>query len=294
MTGPPLSPHQLARLLADELPPEEAEAIRRWLLEHADQRVDVDAALRHVKTRARRRSPWRIVAYAAAAVVVLAAGALVVRQQRDASTSIVYSTGVGERAAVDLADGSSVLLGPASRVAVRDREVELTGEALFTVVHDPARPFTVRAGDAVIRDIGTEFSVHYDSAEPVRVVVREGVVELRHASDSVTLRPGDVGVVALGGRVEASRGTATAVDLAWTRGQLVFRNAPLTELVADLRRWYGVEFRVIDSSLLRRHFTGSFAGEPADRVLEVIGLALGARVERRGDTAFVSSTPSNK
>jgi hypothetical protein len=29
----------------------------------------------------------------------------------------------------------------------------------------------------------------------------------------------------------------------------------------------------------------SFAGEPADRVLNIIGLTLGARVQRQGDTA---------
>ena len=61
----------------------------------------------------------------------------------------------------------------------------------------------------------------------------------------------------------------------------------MSELAADLRRWYGVELRVTDTSLLRRHFTGSFARESPDRIVDVIALALGAGVERRGDTAYI-------
>jgi transmembrane sensor len=82
--------------------------------------------------------------------------------------------------------------------------------------------------------------------------------------------------------------------MAWTLGRLVFRNASVAELSADLRRWYGVELRVTDSSLLNRHFTGSFGKEPANRVLDVIALALGAHVDRRGDTAYIRTTPLNR
>ena len=85
----------------------------------------------------------------------------------------------------------------------------------------------------------------------------------------------------------ASRGAATADDLAWTTGRLVFRDATVGELVADLRRWYGVELRVTDSALLKRHFTGSFANEPPSRVVDVIALALGARADRRGDSVYI-------
>lgn len=325
MTRPPLDWDKLGRYLAGESSPEEATAVRRWLDEHPsdaqmvaaldaatkhlaiDTPVDVEAALRQVKTRARAKSSTlsrfaafsgRFEAYATAAAILLVAGLYLSRRSTTESPPAAdthsYSTGVGKRDSVLLADGSRILLGPASRVVVRDREVELNGEAYFSVVHNAARPFTVRAGDAVIRDIGTEFSVHSDSAEPVRVVVHEGAVQLAHQTDSVTLMNGDIGVVGPSGRVEASRGAATADDLAWTRGRLVFRNASVAELAADLRRWYGVELRVTDSALLRRHFTGSFVSEPPDRVLDVIALALGARVERRGDTAFVRTAPPRR
>ena len=319
MTGPTLDWDKLGRYLAGESSPEEAAAMRRWLEDHPSDAsviaaldaaarsvrpapaVDVEAALRKVKTRMHEAPPsaipWRRYgALAAAAVVLLVAGVVVTRRtplSRPAAVAArTYTTRVGERRDYLLSDGTQVTLGPASRLIVRGRTGELFGEAYFSVAHDPARPFVVRAGDAMIRDIGTEYSVHNDPGEAVRVVVSQGAVQLTRGRDSVMLVRGDVGIVEENGRVAASRGAATDDDLAWTLGRLVFKNAPVPELEADLRRWYGVELRVTDSALLRRHFTGSFTKEPASRVVDVIALAFGARVERHGDTAFVRTGAS--
>ena len=58
----------------------------------------------------------------------------------------------------------------------------------------------------------------------------------------------------------------------------MFRNAPISEVAADLRRWYGVELRVTDSALLKRHYTGVFGSESPNRVVERIALSLGADI----------------
>ena len=115
----------------------------------------------------------RFAGFAAAAAVLLAAGLIFGRRTTDEPPQVAtrtYSTGVGQRDSVTLDDGSSVMMGPATRIVVTGREVSLVGEAFFTVTHDETRPFTVYAGDIGIRDLGTEFSVHNDPAEPVRVV----------------------------------------------------------------------------------------------------------------------------
>jgi transmembrane sensor len=306
MNRPSADWDKLARHVAGELSPAESAEMRKWLdanpadaraieaLEKATKQmspsapVDVEAALRKVKARLRPATPWRMyAALAAAAAVVVVVGRWTMSDPAGTATAPrTYATAVGARDSVVLTDGSRILLGPASQVTVNGRDVALTGEAFFVVTHDAKRPFVVRTGGTVIRDIGTEFSVHSDGQD-VRVVVSEGAVQLGHPTDSVLLSRGDVGVVESGGRVVASRGAATADDLAWTRGRLVFRNATVAELGADLRRWYGVELRVTDSALLNRHFTGSFVDEPPSRVVDVIALALGARAERRGDTVYI-------
>ena len=170
-----------------------------------------------------------------------------------------------------------------------NREVTIIGEAYFDVTHDDARPFVVRAGSASIRDVGTRFVVRSDDTDGIFVAVTEGIVALTSTGDSATgeviLQAGDRSRVRPSGKTTTRRGDAGPDDLAWMRGSLVFREAPITEVIASLRRWYGIELRVTDATLGSRHITATFSGETRERVLEVIALALGADVERRGDTA---------
>lgn len=254
----------------------------------------------------RTASSWRLVsALAAAAVVIVAARALLQRKV-DATGSAVSTTGartfataVGKRDSLALPDGGRVILGPASQLVMaagfgqRVREVELHGEAYFDVVHDTTRPFVVHVGNATVRDVGTSFFVRGDSGARIQVVVTSGSVLLESASlggAGATLHTGDVGVVQSSGEITTEHARSTAPYLAWMRDSLVFRDASLAVVSAELRRWYGVTLRATDSSLAQRHLTMTFAGDPIDRVLQVIGLTLGADVERHGDTAFVRST----
>jgi len=251
-------------------------------------------------------SAWRTPMLRAAAVVgVAAAGALAWRASHRAGASLgeagvrTYATGVGQRDSVRLPDGSRVVLGPASRLVVAAdygqpaRQVELRGEGWFDVRHDDAHTFTVRAGAATIRDVGTTFTVRTEDDARVRVAVSSGAVLLDAAGRSedagrgVVLHQGDVGVLRADGRALAQPGGATGDDEAWTRGRLVFREAPLDEVRTALRRWYGLELRAGDSVIASRHLTAAFDGEAPDRVVEVIALALGAHAERHGDTVTV-------
>jgi transmembrane sensor len=246
---------------------------------------------------------WRSPALRAAAVVLLLIGGALLLGRLNRAPSLspavaAYSTGVGERDSVRLPDGTRVLLGPASRLTVaggygeKTREVTLHGEAMFDVKHDDARPFTVIAGGARVRDIGTVFTVQSTPGAGVQVVVTQGAVALRAArsaqDDEMVLRQGERGVLAEGGSAPR-RAAATDDDLAWTRGELVFRDATLAQVAAELRRWYGITLRSDDPQVTERRLTASFEGEPRDQVLRVISLALGAEMTMRGDTAVLSA-----
>lgn len=277
--------------------------------------IDVEAALRRVSTRldetpvhaiaasrpsAARRSAWRSTLARAAAVVVLLLGAaaLVWRSAQDTQTpgattiaDGTFTAPVGAVDSVRLADGTRVLLAPGSRLTVRANDadyVELEGEALFDVAAAAAGRFTVHAGPAVIRDLGTTFSVRRDAAE-VRVVVTSGsvVLSVPAAADSAVLRAGDRAVLSPASQLSTERGAASRDDLAWTDGRLVFNNATLAQVAGELRRWYGIHLQFADSTLTARHFTASFHGEDVQRVLEVMALALDVEIERSSGTAIV-------
>jgi transmembrane sensor len=283
---------------------------------------DVEAALRAVRARmheargprvlpfpgarqdlARRRSTrWILGGVAAAAAIgALAVGLLRTRGgdglPRAVAAGSMVATAVGARDSVRLPDGTRVVLGPGSRLSVTPgfgsagREVGVEGMAYFVVGHESA-PFIVHAGPALVRDIGTAFVVRTDSAAGVRsvtVAVTEGLVELDPddaSASSVRLKAGERGIVHSDGRVAAGA-TATDADLAWTRGRLIFTDAPLSAVRGDLLRWYGVELRVADSALLARRVTATFEREPVDSVLRVIALALGGSVDRRDSVAVL-------
>jgi transmembrane sensor len=203
-----------------------------------------------------------------------------------------------------LADGSRVMLGPDTRLTVPadygsktaggSRTVELHGDAYFDVRHDATQPFMVRVASAVIEDIGTTFTVESDDADTTHVAVVTGSVRLRARNaaptSGVILQAGDRGAVDRSGRASVMRHSVRADDTAWMMGQVIFRDASLARVAAEIRRWYGVQLRVTDSSLLTQHLNTSFNGEPVDQVLKRIGLMLGVRVVRQGDTATLTST----
>ena len=285
--------------------------------------IDVEGALKQVKARrdaigkaplelrpARKPQPrpvWRVAVPALAASGLLAIGVLTFRSSKESAAPSVASavqprllaTGVGVRDSLTLPDGSRVILGPMSSIRISSRyeegvrEVEVAGDAWFDVAkRDGMKQFTVRAGSATIVDIGTRFAVQSDAADGVSVTVTEGSVSVaaanQPAAETVFLKAGDNALLQKDGTIRTRRGTATEDDLAWMSGRLVFRETPMTEVASAIHRWYGIDLRM-DSSLQSRRITATFTSETPDAMLDVLRLVLDADIQRRGDTAVVTS-----
>src|SRR4029077_7994780 len=116
-----------------------------------------------------------LLAAAAAIAAIAAGGALWWTTEMK-----VYNTALGEQRPLALADGSTVELNALSSIRVRftkgERRVDLfSGQALFNVTHNAARPFVVVAGATRVADVGTEFAVARSATSTIVTVV-EGVV----------------------------------------------------------------------------------------------------------------------
>lgn len=249
------------------------------------------------------RSRWRRAALSAAAAVVVVAGASMLwratrADQRGATVAQLpiaaeYRTVAGEVDTLRLSDGSTVVLGPSSTLALAGafgastRETTLDGQAFFDVVHDDARPFVVRTSGATLRDVGTSFDVRSHARDGTRVAVVTGAVDVtasrRNAGAPTVLHAGDRAEVREDGmRVE--RGAVTRDEPSWTRGVLEFRDAPLASVAEELQRWYGVKLVVTDSTIAERRLTATFQGSNADELGRVLAAVLGGTVTRTGDT----------
>ncbi|MFC6634785.1 FecR family protein [Microbulbifer taiwanensis] len=194
-----------------------------------------------------------------------------------------YITQIGETRTVTLADGSQVQLNTNSELQVAfSREVRRTqllrGEAYFDVVRQTARPFTVAAGKANIRVLGTEFNVERNP-DSTRVSVTGGVVAVSEAESAPGLQPESVKLVknqkvSVSGRGLGEVGRTSADEaLDWTRGVLVFEQTPLAEALEELNRYLKVP-AVADPSVRERRLSGTFELSDPDNTLKAIATAL--------------------
>jgi transmembrane sensor len=136
------------------------------------------------------------------------------------------------------------------------------GEAAFDVTHDPSRPLLLRTGDREVKVVGTEFNLRRREGRVV-LTVRRGLVEVRPA-EAPSAPPARVGAGQQLAHFETSgRATLGAVDpeeaFAWTAGRLVYRDAPLSEVAADLGRQFARPVRLADAQTAQIRFTGVLA-----------------------------------
>ena len=211
-------------------------------------------------------------------------------------------TAAGQRATLDLGDGTRVSLSPETRLRYAAdlgrghaiRELWVDGEATFAVHHDTARAFVVHTPYGSAEDLGTEFVVStYPEVSGMRLAVRQGRVAIRAPRDSggpqrnrradtlAILEPGDVARLSGAGPLELARGQDVEALFAGARGALVFTSTPLRDAIPRLERWYAIKVRVFDRAILTRRISGTFRAESATEALGIIAIALGGRAEWR-------------
>jgi transmembrane sensor len=219
-----------------------------------------------------RRRP-RLAAFAAAAVVLLAVAAVVLL--RGVNVGGTYTTGIGEQRTVQLSDGSTVELNARSTIEVHltEHQRDLTlveGQALFRVAKDKQRPFVVRAGDAQVRAVGTEFDIYKKQSATVVTVV-EGRVETYDNADS----SGSAAIVLSAGEqltvvphiVTKPTRTDTAVATAWVQKRLIFEETPLSDVAEEFNRYNRRPLTINDGDLEKLKISGVYSStDPASLI----------------------------
>jgi transmembrane sensor len=193
------------------------------------------------------------VASAAAVAIVVAVGvAIMTRPHVD-----IYETAIGEVRNLSLADGSTLVLNGATRLAVTysraAREVDIeTGEIFVTVGRDPARPFRVHAGGRIIEDIGTAFDVDMNGAQ-VDVAVSDGTVMISNPANgtepAVVINKGEAQTFTAERLIGPARALETQNVGTWRGGILSYDHSSLAWLVADLNRRFAGAIKIPDPTL---------------------------------------------
>lgn len=202
-------------------------------------------------------------------------------------------TPVGGQYELQLPDGTRVWLNaasslkyPASFSSLKQRSVELTGEAYFEVAKDKTKPFLVKSKGQEVEVLGTHFDVNaYPDEQSIRTTLIEGSVKL---NGQLTLKPGQQSVLNDGKFNVKEVNANDAAD--WKNGEFVFNNEPLTSILKKAARWYGVEIVYTNELARIPTFTGSVSrSENISSVLNMLEETSNVRFSIAGKQIRVST-----
>lgn len=156
----------------------------------------------------------------------------------------------GSRMDVTLPDGTQVKLNSGTTLTYpmkfsdRKRNVELRGEALFNVTHNPDQPFVVSTYASDIEVLGTKFNVNaYPEKNSFHVALIEGKVKVNSKSGQVAyLYPGET--VTLSDNVLAKNAVSQEGELLWTNGKLNIAGLGFSDIISEIERSFGVQIVV--------------------------------------------------
>ncbi len=191
-------------------------------------------------------------------------GALAPEQEgRGQEVAVHYNTVTvprGSEFELTLNDGTTVWLNAESEIRIPmpfDRSVEVTGEAFFEVVSDPAAPFAVGLRHGTVTVTGTSFNVRdYADELFMEATLIEGRITFGADGGQSELTPGDQLRLnkASGERSVAQVDTKRYVS--WKAGRFAFEQERFEDIMCTLARWYDIEVVFEDPSLKDILFTG--------------------------------------
>lgn len=241
-----------------------------------------------------KKSPWGrghlpwlaagLTACALAAAVVLAPPRLV-----EAGDHRVARLDLGDGIHADLDAGAAVLV---PRQPWDHSVTMLRGEALFDVRHDGDRAFLVRAGRAVITDLGTRFLVRHNGEETA-VAVFAGEVEITAPTTAPgRVTAGQAAMLAGDAPLRPLAAPDEQEETAWRVGRVVFRDRPLAEVARRLSRYSPRPIIIGHPDVAGLRVSGTFGingGQDAVRALEQV---LPVRAVQRSDATVLEPAPA--
>jgi len=223
-----------------------------------NREINVDNAWNRISTRIAesgdpmQKAPARMIILspqfmrvAAIVLVVLSLGIASVYVGTRNKMIVVATSDTQKNVEVNLPDGSTVILNRNTELSYHanfgrsERSAALSGEAFFEIAPDSENPFTVDAGKASVKVVGTSFNIitnNPDSAVEVYVETGKVMLSDNRSARSIMLHPGYVGTM----DTEAS-GKAVNENpnyMSWKTGVLVYNGQTLDVVFRDLKRVY--------------------------------------------------------
>lgn len=185
---------------------------------------------------------------------------------------------VGSRTKFQLPDGTQGWLNSGSSIKypvnfMKHRNVEISGEAWFDVVHLQSEDFRVITPYFDVKVLGTQFNVvAYDNETTAEVILEKGKVLLLGKDKKVieALNPDQHIVYNKSTKALLKTTIDAKAYTSWKDGLLIFRNVPMTEIARRLERRYNTEIIIHGDSLKASIFRATFQDESLDDICKML------------------------
>ena len=212
-----------------------------------------------------------------------------------------YAAEFGETKEVVLPDGSTVVLNANSSISYRDwspnedREIDLNGEAFFTVVHTAQdQKFVVHSRGVGVEVLGTAFNVNNRRGK-TQVVLESGKVLLKlpeqplpMAAATFKMKPGDLVEISEDDKKVTKRVVNPEKYAAWTQDVLLFDNVSLREVFEVIQDTYGYHVTVEDQGIEDKMFEAEIASGDIDLIIEILAKSFNLEIIKRNNELVIT------
>ncbi|MDD3860129.1 MAG: FecR domain-containing protein [Bacteroidales bacterium] len=310
----------IAKYLAGEANPEEIAIIEKWInsgnqeefkrikavwitSDYSSRHFDTDKALNKVndrislfETKKKRKLLTVYIAVAAIALFILIPTLILTHKNISSNPEMLSFTSTDSVAQFELADGSQITLNENTKIEYskdfeKNRLVKLEGEAFFEVQHkDDENKFVVIAKDCQITVIGTKFNIKsFADSEIVEISVTEGVVRVAEIDSDkyISLSKEEKAVYDTNTKEITKTITNNSADIYWKTKEIVFKNAPISEVSSVISEVYNIDVISELSNAEDLKLNTSFENNSLDEVIKILQLTLDIRIEKIDNTIIL-------
>lgn len=224
-------------------------------------------------------------------------------------TSSEFQTSHGEKASLQLSDGSRIILNANSHLrysyvgtaaGTRDIDIHLKGEAWFDIRPVNAdgennRAIRIHTRNGLVEVLGTTFAVRA-SDDATRAVLEKGTIRIARLGNvdmdsgdlkEIIMYPGEMATLPAGNSNIELSSVNPDIYTSWIRDVWIFDQTPLTEVAERIRTVFGVDVSIASSELREKKLSGSIGSENLQIIRQGISEALDEPVFQQNGTVII-------
>jgi len=203
---------------------------------------------------------------------------------------------------IRLNDGTLIFINSESKLQFPEkfcknkREVYLEGEAYFKVAHNASKPFVVKTQNMDVMVLGTEFNLKaYKDENTCSTTLIKGKVNIKYNDSdghgiNKILKPNQQARLLTNSKLISITKVDTEPIIAWHKGQFLFKNERLEDIMKSLARWYGFNVIYTDECIKNIRCDGRIKrSETLEPVIDIIKSINNLKIKIDGYNLIISN-----